>query len=79
MKWCSILIIFFCSYSTTTFFAKAKKLSKSCGTELPLQPRPGRHHRFDVTYNDIGLGDVERSYIIQIPTGMCKTQVSNYQ
>ena len=69
MKCCSFLIIFFCSY-TTAFFAKAKKPSKSCGTELPLQPRPGRHHRFDVTYSDIGLGDVERSYIIQIPTGI---------
>ena len=59
-------IIFFLK---TTFFAKALKPSKSCGNELPLQPRPGRHHRFEVIYGDIGLEEVERSYIIQIPAG----------
>ena len=45
-------------------------LSPGCGKTLPEQPRPGKHHKFSVTYQDKILGDVERNYIIQIPRGI---------
>ena len=50
--------------------ANGVNLSPGCGKTLPEQPRPGKHHKFSVSYQDKILGDVERNYIIQIPTGI---------
>ena len=47
-----------------------QNLSPGCGKTLPEQPRPGKHHKFSVSYQDKILGDVERNYIIQIPRGI---------
>ena len=41
--------------------------SPGCLASLPSQPRPGRHHRFNVTVTDPGLGEVTRSYILHLP------------
>ena len=50
--------------------ANGVNLSPGCGKTLPEQPRPGKHHKFSVSYQDKILGDVERNYIIQIPRGI---------
>ena len=36
--------------------------SPGCGTSLPEQPHPGRHHRVEVS-----VGEMTRSYIIHLP------------
>ena len=52
--------------------------SPGCGKTLPEQPRPGKHHKFSVSYQDKILGDVERNYIIQIPRGIFMYNVITY-
>ena len=34
---------------------------------LPSLPHPGRHHRFNVTVADPGMGEVTRSYALHLP------------
>ena len=41
--------------------------SPGCQASLPSQPHPGRHHRFNVTVTDPGMGEVTRSYILHLP------------
>ena len=41
--------------------------SPGCQSSLPEVPHPGRHHRFNVTVTDPGLGEVTRAYVLHLP------------
>ena len=43
-----------------------------CDNSEPSEPSPGQFKRYFFMYNDQGLGNVERNYIIQIPMGRGK-------
>ena len=47
----------------------ALRASPGCNLPQPSVPQPGNFLKTHFTYNDKGLGNVERRYIIQIPTG----------
>ena len=49
--------------------SSALRPSFGCSHQKPPLPRPGHHHRFDVTYNDANIGEIYRHYILQIPNG----------
>lgn len=41
--------------------------SHGCGQELPSQPHPGHHHRYQISVTDPGLGEVTREYALHLP------------
>ena len=41
--------------------------SVGCGQEVPAVPRPGHHHRLDISVSDPGLGEVTRQFSLHLP------------
>ena len=56
-----LFLLFLC------FLSCEAEPSLGCSAPLPSQPHPGRHHNFNITLEDPGLGEVVREYALHLP------------